>query len=110
MVQVHPAVRTWIERARQGQDKSAPILADDEGNAPWPQVVSWWARDVFRRAGIVGYGHALRATWATMALENKANDPLQVQQSGGWKDQATMLGSYFSRRKVPLIRLVGKAC
>ncbi len=106
VVHVHPAVRSWLERERRGRDRCTWILADDQGRPPSPQVVSWWAKDVFRRAGLTGYAHALRATWTTAALENRSNDPLQVQQSGGWREQATMLGHYFKRRNVKPIRLI----
>jgi integrase len=106
LVHVHQAVRGWLERARIGKDGESFILADATGLPPSPQVVSWWARDVFLRCGLAGYAHALRATWATLALENRENQQLQVQQSGGWRDPATMLGHYYKRRQVQPIRLV----
>jgi integrase len=105
LVQVHPALRAWLERERQGQEPETYVLADENGEPPTPQVVGAWAADVFRRAGLVGYGHALRATWTTLALEHRGNSPVQVQASGGWKDAGTMIGHYFKRRNVPSIRL-----
>ena len=105
MVQIHPAIRAYLEEERRGMNPDGFILADEDGKPPSPQVVSAWAKDVFRRAGIEGYAHALRATWLTTALEHRGNSPLQVQQSGGWKDAGTMVGHYFKRRNVPLIRL-----
>lgn len=107
MVQVHAAMRPWLEGERSKHGGDEFILADEHGDPPSPQVVSWWAKVVFRRAGLTGYAHALRATWATLALENRANSPLEVQLSGGWKNQETMLGHYHHRRKAGLVRLIG---
>lgn len=102
-VRVHPAIRPWLERARRGMPSDAPMLADADGQAPTPEQISAWAKSVFRLIGIPdGYAHALRATWATLALESN-HAPLQVQQSGGWRRSETMLGHYFKRRQVPLI-------
>jgi integrase len=107
-VHVHPALRGWLERARAGQDPEAFILADDDGRAPTPGQVSYWAKAVFRWMDLpTGYAHALRATWATLALENRRNAALQVQLSGGWSNHATMRERYFKRRQVPLVRLFG---
>ena len=106
---VHPAVRPWLERERVGKDATAFILADASGAAPTPKTISNWAKVVFRRLDMPeGYAHALRATWSTLALENRANQPLQVQQSGGWKRMETMTGHYFKRRQIPLIDILGK--
>ncbi len=107
MVQVHAAMRPWFESERPKHGGDEFVLADEQGNPPSPQVISWWAKDVFRRAGLTGYAHALRATWATLALENRANSPLEVQLSGGWKNQETMLGHYHQRRKTGRVRLFG---
>jgi integrase len=102
-VRVHPALRPWLERARRGMPSDAPMLADAAGQAPTPEQISAWAKSVFRLIGIPeGYAHALRATWATLALEAN-HAPLQVQQSGGWRRAETMIGHYFKRRQVPLI-------
>lgn len=105
LVQVHSAIKCWIERERVKYQPDDFVLADAKGRPPTAQIVGWWAKEVFRKAEIKGYGHALRATWATLALENKQNNPLEVQLSGGWKNQETMLGSYFKRRKVGRVRL-----
>lgn len=107
MVQMHVALRPWFEANRRKHGGDEFVLADEHGNPPSPQVVSHWAKDVFRRAGIAGYAHALRATWTTLALENRSNSPLEVQLSGGWKDSATMLGHYHQRRKTGRVRLFG---
>lgn len=107
MVQMHVALRPWFEANRRKHGGDEFVLADDRGEPPSPQVLSHWAKDVFRRAGITGYAHALRATWATLALENRSNSPLEVQLSGGWKNQETMLGHYHQRRKTGRVRLFG---
>ncbi len=109
VVQLHPSLRPWLERERRDHGGDEYVLADDQGKPPSAQVVSWWAKDAFKRAELKGYAHALRATWATMALENRANSPLEVQQSGGWKSMETMTGHYWQRRKVPLVKLLGKS-
>jgi len=102
-VAVHPSVRPWLETQRKGQPSARPILADAQGNAPSPDQISAWAKAVFRLIGMPeGYAHALRATWATLALEAK-HAPLQVQQSGGWRRTETMLTHYYKRRAIPLI-------
>ena len=106
MVQVHPAIRGYLERHRTGKPRESAVLADGAGNPPSAKAVSAWAKEAFALAGLEGYAHALRATWVTQALENRANSPLQVQQSGGWKDAGTMLGHYYKRRNCPVIRLV----
>jgi integrase len=105
LVQVHPAMRTWIERHCEGLEPDTYLLAGADGHPPSPGTVSAWMRDIFQAIGLTGYAHALRASWTTIALESKANDALQVQQSGGWKDARTMTAHYFKRRQVPLIRL-----
>lgn len=105
IVQVHPGIRAYLEAQKVGKSASAYVLADEDGVPPSAQVVSAWAKDAFRRAGLEGYAHALRSTWLTLAVDNRQNSPLQVQQSGGWKDAGTMLGHYYKRRQVPLIRL-----
>jgi integrase len=107
MVQVHAAMRPWLEANRREHGGDEFVVADERGDAPSPQVVSWWAKEIFRRAEIVGYAHALRATWATLALENRSNSPLEVQTAGGWKNQETMLGHYATRLKAGRVRLFG---
>lgn len=107
MVQVHAAMRPWLEANRRSHGGDECVVADARGHAPSPQVVSWWAKEVFRRAEIVGYAHALRATWATLALENRSNSPLEVQTAGGWKNQETMMGHYATRLKAGRVRLFG---
>lgn len=107
MVQVHAAMRPWLEANRRKHGGDEFVVADDHGRPPSPQVVSWWAKEVFRRAEITGYAHALRATWATLALENRSNSPLEVQTAGGWKNQETMLGHYATRLKAGRVRLFG---
>jgi len=106
LVQVHPAIRRWLEKQRIGNAAANFLLADTTGAPPTAATVGRWAKDVFRRANVVGYGHSLRATWATMALEHGGNDSLTVQLSGGWKDPKTMLGHYFRRRNVKPVRLI----
>lgn len=107
MVQLHAAMRPWFESERRKHGGDDFVLADDHGDPPSAQVVSWWAKDVFRRAELPGYAHALRATWATLALENRSNSPLEVQTAGGWKNQETMLGHYATRMKAGRVRLFG---
>lgn len=107
MVQMHTALRPWFEANRRKHGGDEFVLADQRGDPPSAQVVSYWAKDVFRRAGIIGYAHALRATWATLALENRSNSPLEVQTAGGWKNQETMLGHYATRLKAGRVRLFG---
>jgi integrase len=107
MVQLHAAMRPWFESERRKHGGDEFVLADERGNPPSAQVVSWWAKDVFRRAELPGYAHALRATWATLALENRSNSPLEVQTAGGWKNQETMLGHYATRLKAGRVRLFG---
>lgn len=105
-VQIHPSIRGYLERERVGKDPDAYVLADEKGQAPSAQQVSYWAKAVFRWMDLPdGYAHALRATWATLALENKRNTSLQVQMSGGWANSKTMRDRYFKRRQVPLVRL-----
>jgi len=106
VVQIHPAIRSYLEKERKLNSAEAYILADNDGKPPTPSIVSWWAQSCFRESGITGYAHALRATWTTMALEHRGNAPLQVQQSGGWSHATTMLSHYFKRRHVPSIRLL----
>jgi integrase len=107
LVRVHDSIRSWIEKQRRKHASTDYILASEDGKPPSPQVVSWWAKSVFIRAELVGYAHALRATWATLALENGSNKPLEVQLSGGWKNQETMLGHYHKRNRVGHVRLIG---
>lgn len=106
VVQLHPNLRPWLESERRAHGGDEYVLADDHGKPPSAQTVSWWAKDVFERTELKGYAHALRATWATMALENRANSPLEVQQSGGWKSMETMTGHYLKRRTVPLVKML----
>ncbi len=105
-VQIHPAMRSYLERERIDKDPDAYVLADDQGQPPTPMQISYWAKVIFRKMDLpVGYAHSLRATWATLALENKRNASLQVQMTGGWSNNETMRKHYFKRRQVPLIRL-----
>lgn len=105
MVQLHPSIRNYVEAHCAGRDPDAHVITREDGSAVSPATVSWWVKSIMAAAGLKGYAHALRATWTTMALESKSNDALQVQQSGGWRNPETMLGHYFKRRQVPLIRL-----
>lgn len=107
MVQLHSAVKPWWEANRRDHGGDEFVLADKHGEPPSAQVVSWWCKQVFAAADIQGYAHALRATWATLALENRINSPLEIQLSGGWKNQETMLGHYHQRRKTGRVRLFG---
>ncbi len=108
-VQIHPAVRGWLESERREHQGADYILADAAGAAPKPEQVSQWAKATFRWMGLPeAYVHALRATWATLSLETR-HQPLQVAQSGGWKRMETMTSNYFKRRAVPLINPFAKA-
>ncbi|MBA3686903.1 MAG: tyrosine-type recombinase/integrase, partial [Planctomycetes bacterium] len=108
-VHVHPSVVALLERERVDQDPDAFVFADDRGAAPTSEQVSRWAKAVFRLMDLPeAYAHALRATWVTLAHENRENSSADIQGAGGWKRAETMNEHYFKRRKVPLVRLFGK--